>query len=332
MKLGTYTFDRPALYLAPMDDVTDAPFRDICHRMGADVTVSEFIASDALIREIEVIRRKLISGPDEHPFGIQIFGNNAESLCAAARLAEECQPDFIDINWGCPAKKIAGKNAGSGMLQYPDQLVEITRQVVRSVSLPVTVKTRIGYNDASKIIVELAKRLQEAGIRAIAIHGRTKSQMYKGEADWSLINAVKNDPEIEIPVIGNGDITSAETAMQRLSDCPLDGIMIGRGAIGNPWIFARCRALLEGKPLPPEPDLAERARICEAHLRSAAALKGERTGMLEMRKHYKPYFKGLLNIKEQKIKMLTSDNIQEVLDILQEMQQTSPEKQQPICR
>ena len=332
MQIGNHIFSRPVLYLAPMDDVTDAPFRALCHRLGADITVSEFIASDALVREVESIRRKLKSAPDEHPFGIQIFGNNAESLCGAARMAESCQPDFIDINWGCPAKKIAGKNAGSGMLQYPEQLVEITRQVVRSVSLPVTVKTRIGYNEESKIIVELAKRLQEAGIRALAIHGRTKVQMYKGEADWSLINAVKNDPEMEIPVIGNGDITTAENAMQRLADCPLDGVMIGRGAIGNPWIFTQCRALLEGRPLPPEPGLAERARICEEHFRMAIEHKGERTGMLEMRKHYKPYFKGLLNLKQQKLRLLTSDSIQEVLEILEEMQQQKPENNLPTCR
>ena len=332
MQIGNHIFSRPVLYLAPMDDVTDAPFRALCHRMGADVTVSEFIASDALVREVEPIRRKLLSAPDEHPFGIQIFGNNAESLCGAARMAESCQPDFIDINWGCPAKKIAGKNAGSGMLQHPEQLVEITRQVVHSVSLPVTVKTRIGYSGSDHPIVELAKRLQEAGICALAIHGRTKVQMYKGEADWNPIHQVKNDPEIEIPIIGNGDITSAETAMHRLEEGPLDGLMIGRGAIGNPWLFAQCRALLEGKPLPPEPGLAERARICEAHLRMAVDHKGERTGMLEMRKHYKPYFKGLLNLKQQKLRLLTSDSIQEVLEILQEMQHSQTENYLPTCR
>ena len=325
MQIGHYIFNRPALYLAPMDDVTDAPFRALCHRMGADITISEFIASDALVREVDAIQRKLKSAPDEHPFGIQIFGNNSESLCQAARVAETCRPDFIDINWGCPAKKIAGKNAGSGMLQHVDQLIAITRDVVRSVSLPVTVKTRIGYNDESKPIVELAERLQDIGVQALSIHGRTKAQMYKGSADWNYIYAVKNNPGIHIPVIGNGDVTTAETALQHLNDCPLDGIMIGRGAIGNPWIFSQCRALLEGKPLPPEPSLAERAGICEQHFLLAIEHKGEHTGMLEMRKHYKPYFKGLLNLKSHKLKLLTSNNIEEILNTLHEMQQMQEE-------
>lgn len=321
MHIGNHTFNRPVVYLAPMDDVTDAPFRALCHRMGADVTISEFIASDALIREVEAIQRKWQSAEDEHPFGIQIFGNNAESLCQAARMAESLHPDFIDINWGCPAKKIAGKNAGSGMLQYPDQLVEITREVVRSVSLPVTVKTRIGYNEASKPIVELAKRLQDAGVQALGIHGRTKVQMYKGEADWSLIGTVKNDPEIHIPIIGNGDITTWETARDRLSAYPVDGLMIGRGAIGNPWIFQQCRALLEGREVPPPPSLSERALVCEQHFLANIAFKGEHTGMLEMRKHYKAYFKGLLNIKQQKLTLLTSNDIPEILQTLHSLQE-----------
>ena len=321
MQIASYTYDRPALFLAPMDDVTDAPFRALCKSMGADITISEFIASDALIRDVEAIQRKLKSAAQEHPFGIQIFGNNAESLCQAAQVAASHHPDFIDINWGCPAKKIAGKNAGSGMLQNIPLLIDITRAVVRSVSIPVTVKTRIGYNEESKPIVELSERLQDVGVQAISIHGRTKAQMYKGEADWEFIKAVKNNPRLHIPVIGNGDITSAETALARWQETRVDGLMIGRGAIGNPWIFQQCKALLSGTPLPPEPDLKERARVCEQHFRMAVAHKGEHTGMLEMRKHYKPYFKGMLNLKAYKLKLLTSNDVNEVLDILQTIQQ-----------
>ena len=321
MQIASYTYDRPALFLAPMDDVTDAPFRALCKSMGADITISEFIASDALIRDVEAIQRKLKSAAQEHPFGIQIFGNNAESLCQAAQVAASHHPDFIDINWGCPAKKIAGKNAGSGMLQNIPLLIDITRAVVRSVSIPVTVKTRIGYNEESKPIVELSERLQDVGVQAISIHGRTKAQMYKGEADWKFIKAVKNNPRLHIPVIGNGDITSAETALARWQETRVDGLMIGRGAIGNPWIFQQCKALLSGTPLPPEPDLKERARVCEQHFRMAVAHKGEHTGLLEMRKHYKPYFKGMLNLKAYKLKLLTSNDVNEVLDILQTIQQ-----------
>ena len=320
MKIASYLFERPVLYLAPMDDVTDAPFRALCKSMGADITISEFIASDALIRDVEAIQRKLKSAPEEHPFGIQIFGNNEQSLCQAAQVAEACHPDFIDINWGCPAKKIAGKNAGSGMLQNIPLLIEITKAVVRSVSIPVTVKTRIGYNEESKPIVELSERLQDVGIQAISIHGRTKAQMYKGEADWDMIGAVKNNPRLHIPVIGNGDLTTPEQVLQRWRQYHVDGLMIGRGAIGNPWIFQQCQALLAGAALPPEPDLKERARVCELHFRQAIAYKGEHTGLLEMRKHYKPYFKGVLNIKAHKLKLLTSNDVNEVLETLQELQ------------
>lgn len=323
MQIASYIYDRPVLYLAPMDDVTDAPFRALCKSLGADITISEFIASDALIRDVDAIKRKLKSAEDEHPFGIQIFGNNEESLCQAAQVAESYHPDFIDINWGCPAKKIAGKNAGSGMLQNIPLLIEITRAVVRSVSLPVTVKTRIGYNEESKPIVELSEQLQDVGIQAISIHGRTKSQMYKGEANWDLIGEVKKNPRIHIPVIGNGDITSPEIARQRWEKYGVDGLMIGRGAIGNPWIFQQCKAMLAGAVMPPEPDLRERARVCEQHFRWAIDYKGEHTGLLEMRKHYKPYFKGLLNLKEYKLKLLTTSEVNEVLDILQKMQQMS---------
>ncbi len=325
MQIGNHIFERPAVYLAPMDDITDAPFRSICRKLCADVTISEFIASDALIRDVEMIQRKMVSAPDEHPFGIQIFGNNAESLCLAAQIAESHHPEFIDINWGCPAKKIAGKNAGSGMLQNIPLLIDITRQVVRSVSTPVTVKTRLGYNESSKPIVELAERLQDVGIQALTIHGRTKAQMYKGQADWSLIGEVKANPHMQIPIIGNGDITTPSQAMERLNTYALDGIMIGRGAIGNPWIFQQCRALLEGRPMPPEPSLAERARVCEHHFLAAVRHKGERTGLLEMRKHYKPYFKGLLNLKSIKLRLLTSESPNEIQDILQQLQETDRE-------
>ena len=326
MQIANYTYQRPALYLAPMDDVTDAPFRALCKSLGADITISEFIASDALIREVDAIQRKLKSAEEEHPFGIQIFGNNEESLCQAAQIAASHHPDFIDINWGCPAKKIAGKNAGSGMLQNIPLLLSITRAVVKSVSLPVTVKTRVGYNDENKPIVELCEQLQDIGVQAVSIHGRTKTQMYKGAADWELIRQVKSNPRLQIPVIGNGDITTPEQALARWRQTGVDGLMIGRGAIGNPWIFRQCKALLTGEPMPPEPDLSERARVCEQHFRMAVEHKGAHTGLLEMRKHYKPYFKGVTGIKEFKLKLLTSNNPDEILQLLETLQHFHPQE------
>lgn len=320
MRLGNYDFSRPVIYLAPMDGVSDAPFRTLCKSFGADITISEFIASDALIRDVKEIKRKIKSTEKEHPFGIQIFGNNAESLCHAAKIAENYNPDFIDINWGCPAKKIAGKYSGSGMLQNTPLLIDITGQIVKSVNIPVTVKTRVGYNDNSKPIVELAERFQDAGIKALSIHGRTKTQMYRGSADWELIGKVKSNPNITIPIIGNGDISSAECAVNRIKTYNLDGVMIGRGAMGNPWIFQQCKALLEGKTLPPEPDLSERSKICEKHFLLSIENKGEHRAMLEMRKHYKAYFKGLLNMKEYKLRLLCSTDIKEIFDILHEIQ------------
>ena len=307
--------DKPLLFLAPMDDITDFAFRSICKGLGADVTISEFVASEALIRNIEKTKRKLIFSPDERPFGIQIFGNNKESMCEAAQMVEAYKPDFIDINWGCPAKKIAGKGAGSGMLQNIPLLLDITQAVVKSVKTPVSVKTRLGYDTTDKSIIDLIEKLQDIGIKAITIHGRTKKQMFKGIADWTLIGEIKSNHRIHIPIIGNGDITTAEKALEMNNKYHLDGIMIGRAAIGNPWIFNACKSLFNNE-IHIDPSMAERVDLCLKHLLLSIELKGEYKGLLEMRKHYKAYFKGLSHFKSERIKLLTLNNVNEIIELL----------------
>ena len=308
-------FDKTVFFLAPMDDITDVAFRSICKELGADITISEFVASEALIRDIEKTKKKLKFSPDEHPFGIQLFGNNKESMCKAAKIIEEYQPDFIDINWGCPAKKIAGKGSGSGMLQNIPMLIEITQAIVKSVHIPVTVKTRLGYEAADESIINLTERLQDIGIQAITIHGRTKKQMFKGEADWTLIGKIKANQRILIPVIGNGDITTPEKALEMKNKHNVDGIMIGRAAIGNPWIFKACHCLLNNSEYK-GPDLAERIEVCKKHLLLSIENKGEGKGLLEMRKHYKFYFKGITHFKAERIKLLTINNVNEIIELL----------------
>lgn len=307
--------DKPLLFLAPMDDITDFAFRSICKDLGADVTISEFVASEALIRDIEKTKQKLKFSPTERPFGIQIFGNNKETMCEAAQMVETYKPDFIDINWGCPAKKIAGKGSGSGMLQNIPLLLDITQAIVKSVKTPVTVKTRLGYETADKSIIYLTEKLQDVGIKAITIHGRTKKQMFKGNADWTLIGEIKSNHRIHIPVIGNGDITTPEKALEMKNKYHIDGIMIGRAAIGNPWIFNACKSLFNNENYI-EPSIVERIDICLKHLLLSIELKGEYTGILEMRKHYKPYFKGLPHFKSDRIKLLTSNNVNEIKELL----------------
>ncbi len=318
LSVGNIIFDTTKLFLAPMDDVSDVSFRTICKELGAEITISEFVASDALIRNIEKTKRKMIFSPEERPFGIQLFGNNKDTMCEAARIIESFQPDFIDINWGCPAKKVAGKGSGSGMLQNIPLLVDITKEIVKAVKLPVTVKTRLGYTEDTKCIVELSEMLQDVGIQALSIHGRTKMQLFKGEADWTLIGEVKANPTIKIPIIGNGDITSAEKAWQMKEKYQVDGIMIGRAAIGNPWIFRECHQRLDNKQIQ-EPTLNERVEICKKHLFLSLKYKGEHTGLIEMRKHYKAYFKGIDNFKSYRIKLLTSNSVNEVVEILEKI-------------
>ena len=315
MQLGSIQFTGTPLFLAPMEDVSDTAFRLICKEFGADVLVSEFASSDALIRDVKQTKTKLAFSEKERPFGIQLYGNKLDAMCEAARIAEDYKPDFIDINWGCPVKKIAGRGAGSGMLQNIPLLIEITQQVVKSVKTPVTVKTRLGWDDNNKPIVELTEQLQDIGVQVVSIHGRTRSMMYKGDADWTLIGKIKENPRITIPIIGNGDITTPEKALQAKQLYHVDGVMIGRGTIGNPWIFPATKSLLENGLPYPIPTVMERLNLCKKHLDLALEHKGERYGIVSMRKHYKGYFRDLPNFKETKIKMLTSNSLSEIREL-----------------
>lgn len=307
-------FDFP-VYLAPMEGVTDGVFRRICKEYGADIVVSEFISSDALSREVEKSFRKMAFTDGERPFGVQIFGGTEEALTAAARLAAAQNPDFIDINWGCPVKKIVSKGAGAAILQDIPKMVRLTEAVVKAVDLPVTVKTRLGWESADKPIVEVAERLQDVGIQAIAIHGRTRAQQYGGEADWSLIGAVKANPRMAIPVIGNGDIDSAEKALAYRERYGVDAVMVGRAAIGNPWIFQQIKALRNGEPCE-MPTYDERVDLVMRHLRENVQDKGERVAVLEMRTMYSGYFRGVFNFKPRKIKLMSATTVAECEEIL----------------
>jgi len=306
--------------LAPMEDVTDAVFRKICKDCGADVVFSEFASADALIRNVKPTLEKLQFDETERPFGIQIFGNEINTMCEAAIIAQSLHPDFIDINWGCPVKKVAAKSAGSGMLQNIPLLLSITKAVVKSVQIPVTVKTRLGYDLQSEMITDFAEKLQDVGIQMITVHGRTKTQMYKGVADWTLIGKLKQNPRIHIPIIGNGDIVSAQQAADYQQLYAVDGIMIGRSAIGNPWIFKQCKDLIINNIQPSYPSNKDRLNICKQHFQLSIATKGDFYGILNMRKHYKHYFSGFENFKDLKIRLLTSNNISQIEDIFQQIE------------
>ena len=303
------------LGLSPMDDITDLPFRQLCKEFGADLLITEFIASEALNREAEKSYRKMRFTPAQHPIGIQIFGANEEELVQCVDIVEAQQPDFIDINWGCPVRKVAGKGAGSGILKDIPKMLRITEAVVRRAHLPVTVKTRLGYDADDKPIVELAERLQDVGIAALSIHGRTKTQMYQGSADWTLIGEVKNNPRMHIPIFGNGDIVTPQQAVEAKQKYGVDGILIGRGAIGNPWIFEQTQRLLRGETERPI-TVQERVDICRRHLLAAVEFKGEHTAMFEMRKHYGGYFKGLYDFKQFRIPLVNTTSLEEAEVIL----------------
>lgn len=307
------------VYLAPMEGVTDQVFRLICKEFGADVVISEFVSSDALSREVQKSIAKASFSEQERPFGIQIFGSNAESLTTAANYAESMNPDFIDINWGCPVKKIVSKGAGSAILQDIPKMVELTSAVVKSVKLPVTVKTRTGWESGNRPIVEIAERLQDVGIQAITVHGRTRSQMYGGEADWELIAKVKQNPRLTIPVIGNGDINTPTKAIEYKNKYGVDAVMIGRAAIGNPWIFRDIKSILKGDT-PAEISYQERVDLVLRHLRETEKLKGEKSAVLEMRSQYSGYFKGVFNFKPTKIKLMSALSIADCERILAEYQ------------
>ena len=323
MRIGNVDLgDKPVL-LAPMEDVTDASFRVVCKKFGADMVYTEFIPSDGLIRDAAKAIAKMKTSDEEAPIAIQIYGNDPVAMVEAAKMADHAEEiagghgcDIIDINFGCPVNKIAGRGAGSGMMREPDKMVMITEQIVKSVRKPVTVKTRLGWDENSKIIVGLAERLQDTGIQALTIHGRTRCQMYKGEADWTLIGEVKNNPRMHIPIIGNGDINSARKAKEAFDRFGVDGIMVGRASFGHPWIFREIKHYLEtGEELPPM-SVRDRVALAKWHLSLSVGLKGSVTGVLEMRRHLSCYFKGLPDFKETRVRLVTEPSAVELDKLL----------------
>lgn len=319
MKIGPVEFGNCPLFLAPMEDVTDPPFREICRKLGADAVVTEFISSEGLTRDIESSLKKMDFVEEERPVGIQIFGNNVDAMVKAAKVAEQAGSDFIDLNFGCPVRKIVNKGGGSALLNDLPLMLKITESVVKAVDLPVTVKTRLGWDESSKPIVQLAEWLQDTGIQALFIHGRTRAQMYGGQADWSLIGEVKNNPKMFIPIIGNGDVVDGPSAKALIEKTGVDGIMIGRAAVGNPWIFNEIRRFLENESQPETITIDERIHICRQHLLESVRWKSERTAIVEMRKHYARYFKALPDFKPFRIMLMQALLTIEVEDILHQI-------------
>lgn len=316
MKLGNIDIGERPLFLAPMEDVTDPSFRYICKRYGADVMYTEFVSSDGLIRDAQGTLNKLNIFDYERPIGIQIYGHIPEAMVESAIRVEAAGPDVIDINFGCPVNKIARRGAGSGMMREPDKMVEITKRVVEAVKLPVTVKTRLGWDENSKIIVELAERLQDVGIQALTVHGRTRCQLYKGEADWTLIGEIKKNPRMKIPIIGNGDIKTPEDAANAFNRYGVDGVMVGRASFGHPWIFREMRHFIETGELLPPMSVAEKVALAKEHFEKSIEFKGERAGLLEMRRHFSCYFKGLPDFKETRLKLVTENDPNEIPHLL----------------
>lgn len=322
MKIADVEIGQRPVVLAPMEDVTDPSFRLICREQGAAMVYTEFVSAEALIRNIASTTRKLTVDDRERPVAIQIYGRDVESMTAAARIVEEAHPDILDINFGCPVKKVAGKGAGAGMLRDIPKMLEITKAVVDAVSIPVTVKTRLGWDCQNKIITDLAPRLQDCGIAALTIHGRTRSQMYTGEADWDLIGEVKANPAMEIPIIGNGDITTPEQAASRFEDYGVDAIMVGRASFGAPWIFHDITSYLRDGEYTPLP-VAEKMEMLRRQIRESIDRIDEYRGILHIRRHLAstPLFKGLPNFKPQRIKMLRAETHESLLQILSEIEQ-----------
>jgi len=303
-----------------MEDVTDSPFRVICKHYGADVLVTEFIAAEGLIRDAVKSNNKMRFEPAERPIGIQIFGENVESMMKAAAVAEAADPDFIDLNFGCPVRKIVMKGGGAALLQDIPKMIRMTEAVVKSTRLPVTVKTRLGWDEVHKDIFNIAERLQDVGIAGIAIHGRTRAQLYGGEADWTLIGEVKNNPYMKIPVFGNGDVDSGPKAEEMKNRYGVDGILIGRAATGNPWIFREIKSWLKDHSIPTQPSIAERVSVVRQHLEASIPYKGDRATLFEIRKLYSGYFRGIPNFKSWRMKLVTAESTEMVLKILDQVE------------
>ena len=318
VKIGNIELPDFPLLLAPMEDVSDPPFRKLCKMHGADLMYSEFISSEGLIRDAIKSRKKLDIFDYERPVGIQIFGGDEEAMAMSARIVETVEPDLVDINFGCPVKKVVCKGAGAGVLKDIDLMVRLTKAVVSSTHLPVTVKTRLGWDNDSINIDEVAERLQDVGIKALTIHARTRAQMYKGEADWEHISRIKNNPNIEIPIFGNGDVDSPEKALEYKNKYNCDGIMIGRGAIGYPWIFNEIKHFFETGEILPEPTIAERLEAVKNHALWSVEWKGERPGIVEMRQHYSNYFRGIPHFKEFKTKFLQALTLEQIDEVIEE--------------
>ena len=319
MKIGNIELGDFPLLLAPMEDVSDPPFRSVCKQNGADLMFTEFISSEGLIRDAEKSTQKLDIYDSERPIGIQIFGDKIESMKKAASISEAANPEIIDINYGCPVKKITCKGAGAGILLDINKMQKMTSEIVKQVKKPVTVKTRLGWDDNSIKIVEVAERLQDVGIQALTIHGRTRKQMYKGEANWEYIAEVKNNPRINIPIFGNGDINSPEKAKKYKNKYGVDGIMIGRSAIGNPWIFNEIKSYIKENKHIKKPSLNDRIETVKKHLDFSIQWKGERLGLIEMRRHYTNYFRGMDNFKKHRMKLILSESKNFTLETLNEI-------------
>mgnify|MGYP001182795260 FL=1 len=320
-KIGNIDLGEFPLLLAPMEDVSDPPFRALCKENGADVVYTEFISSEGLIRNAAKSTMKLDIYEKERPVGIQIFGANLDSMLQSVDIVEKTKPDIIDINFGCPVKKVVCKGAGAGILKDIDKMEMLTREMAKRTNLPLTVKTRLGWDEKSIKIVEVAERIQDAGAQAITIHGRTRAQMYKGLADWRLISQVKNNPRMKIPVFGNGDVNSPEKALEMRDKFGLDGAMIGRASIGNPWFFNQVKYFFKAGEHLPQPTMSERINMAEAHLKMSIKWKGEKLGVLETRRHYSNYFKGIPDFKKYRTIMVTSDFSKDIFNLFAELKE-----------
>ena len=321
VKIGNIELPDFPLLLAPMEDVSDPPFRAVCKRHGADLMYTEFISSEGLIRDAAKSVQKLDIFEYERPIGIQLFGSDIDSMREAGSIADQANPDLIDINYGCPVKNVACKGAGAALLQDIPKMVKMTAEIVKIATRPVTVKTRLGWDDNTKNVPEVAERLQDIGIQALSIHGRTRSQMYKGDADWTLIGEIKKNPRIKIPIFGNGDVDTPEKALEMKNRYGVDGIMIGRASIGHPWVFNEIKHFMKtGEKLAP-PTISDRIAVCREHLDRSIQWKGPVLGIIEMRRHYTNYFKGLDHFKETRLRLVTTPSYQEIIDILGEVEE-----------